>query len=272
MSAPPNTGPHYPPLAAPAQGPRRFAPKMGKMDTPSEHVSLLGRAERYWAESRRPLTSLAFIAPLLVVYEVGVLCWRVRPNGADDFMRRLLDLFGFGQHFLLPGLIVAILLGWHYLSRQPWKLSGGVLSAMAVEAVLLGLWLRAIVFFQNSLALDIGEVVERMKNGFLNAVGFLGAGIYEELLFRLILLSLLAWAFRRAGATPRVSMIAAVLLSSLLFAAAHHVGPYGEWPIRWSRFIFRMVAGIFFSLVYVYRGFGIAAGSHAAYDILVGAL
>ncbi len=30
------------------------------------------------------------------------------------------------------------------------------------------------------------------------------------------------------------------------------------------------MAGVFFSLVYVYRGFGIAAGSHAAYDILVG--
>ena len=73
----------------------------------------------------------------------------------------------------------------------------------------------------------------------------------------------------------RVSMIAAVLLSSLLFAAAHHVGPYGEefhWRAlaSWSIFAFRTLAGIFFSVVYVYRGFGIAAGSHAAYDILVG--
>ncbi len=62
----------------------------------------------------------------------------------------------------------------------------------------------------------------------------------------------------------------AVVLSSLLFAAAHHVGPYGERPILWSRFVFRTLAGVFFSVVYVYRGFGIAAGSHAAYDIMVG--
>ena len=27
---------------------------------------------------------------------------------------------------------------------------------------------------------------------------------------------------------------------------------------------------MFFSVVFIYRGFGIAAGSHAAYDILVG--
>jgi membrane protease YdiL (CAAX protease family) len=238
------------------------------MGTPAEHVPLLHRAERYWVESRRPLASLVFIAPLLVTYEVGVLWLGVRPNGADDFMRRLLDLFGFGQHFLLPGLIVAILLGWHYLSRQSWQLSGGILSAMAVEAILLGLCVRMIVFLQHSIA-AIG-IVESMKSAFRTAVGYVGAGIYEELLFRLILLSLLAWAFRHAGATPRISMVVAVALSSLLFAAAHHVGPYGEWPIVWSHFVFRSVAGVFFSLVYIYRGFGIAAGSHAAYDILAG--
>jgi membrane protease YdiL (CAAX protease family) len=240
---------------------------MGKMESPSEHVPPLRRAERYWVESRRPLASLAFIAPLLAIYEAGVLWLGVRPNGADALMRGLLDLFGFGQHFLLPGLVVGILLGWHYLSRQPWHVSGGILPAMAVESILLGLCVRAIVFLQNSFTLAIGE---SLKNGFQSAVGFLGAGIYEELLFRLILLSLLAWAFRRAGATSRVSMIAAVALSSVLFAAAHHVGPYGEWPIRWSRFTFRTLAGVFFSVVYVYRGFGIAAGCHAAYDILVG--
>ena len=240
---------------------------MGKMGTPSEHTPLGQLAERYWVQSRRPLASLVFIAPLLVTYEVGVLWLGVRPNGADDFMRRLLDLFGFGQHFLLPGLTVGILLGWHYLSRQSWHLSGGILSAMAVESILLGLCVRVIVFLQNSVAaLGIGE---SMKNAFQTAVGYLGAGIYEELLFRLILLSLLIWAFRHAVASPRLGMILAVLLSSLLFSAAHHVGPCGL-PFSAFDFVFRILAGVFFSLVFVYRGFGIAAGSHAAYDILAG--
>jgi membrane protease YdiL (CAAX protease family) len=237
---------------------------MGKMGTPAEHVPLVQRGERYWVESRRPLAGLVFIAPLLVAYEVGVLWLGVVPNGADDLMRRLLDLFGFSQHLLLPGLVVAILLGWQYLSRQPWRLSPGILPAMAAEAIALGLCVRVMLFAQNSVvALGIGEKVQ-------NAVGYLGAGIYEELLFRLILLSLLIWVFRRGGASPCVSMIVAIAVSSLLFSAAHHVGPYGEWPIQWPIFIFRTLAGAFFSLVYVYRGFGIAAGSHAAYDILAG--
>jgi membrane protease YdiL (CAAX protease family) len=237
---------------------------MRKMTTPSEHASLGQLAERYWAESRRPLASLVFIAPLLIVYETGVLLLGAQ-TGADAFMRRLLDLLGFGQHLLLPILMVCILLGWHYLAREPWQLSGGILSAMAVESLMLGLGLRVICFVQNALVvLSLGGQIK-------DAVGFLGAGIYEELLFRLILLSLLAWAFRRAGTTPRVSLIVAVLLSSLLFAAAHHVGPTGE-TLQWSRFVFRTLAGIFFSVVFIYRGFGIAAGSHAAYDILTALL
>ncbi len=170
---------------------------MGKMGTPAEHLPLVHRAERYWLESRRPLASLVFIAPLLIIYEVGILWLGVVPNGADDLLRRLLDLFGFSQHLLLPGLTVAILLGWQYLSRQPWRLSAGTLPGMAAEAILLGLCVRAIDFLQHSLA-AIG-IVESMKNAFQTAVGYLGAGIYEELLFRLILLSLLAWIFRKAG-------------------------------------------------------------------------
>jgi membrane protease YdiL (CAAX protease family) len=240
---------------------------MEKMGTPAEHVPLAARAERYWVESRRPLASLVFIAPLLVIYEVGVLWLGVRPNGAHDLMQRFLDLFGFGQRvlpLLMPGLIVGILLGWHHLSHQPWRLSTRILPIMAIETIVLGACLRAMLFAQNTLiALAIPEKLQ-------NAIGYLGAGIYEELLFRLILLSLLIWLFRRGGASPRVGMIAAIALSSVLFSAAHHVGPYGEWPIQWSHLLFRTLAGVFFALVYIYRGFGIAASSHAAYDILVG--
>lgn len=260
---------HYIAPRTPAQAPRGLAPKMEKMGTPAEHLPLVERAERYWVESRRPLASLVFIAPLLAIYEVGVLWLGVRPNGAHDLMQRFLDLFGFGQdvlRLLLPGLIVAILLGWHHLARQPWRLSAGILPAIAAEAILLGLCVRVLAFTQNLMvALTIREKIQ-------SDIGYLGAGIYEELLFRLILLSLLIWVFRRGGASPRVSMILAIAVSSLLFSAAHHVGPYREWPICWPNFVFRTVAGVFFSLVYVYRGFGIAAGSHAAYDILTGVL
>ncbi len=236
------------------------------MEKLSEHVSLGRRAELYWVESRRPLASLVFIAPLLIVYETGVLLFACQ-TGADTFLRWLLGWLGFSQYFLLPILTVCILLGWHHLAHQPWRLSGSIISAMAVESLILGLCVWGIALVQGALfAASFGET---LKEACRASVGYLGAGIYEELLFRLMLLSLFIWAMRKAGATPRIGAILAVLANGAMFAAAHYVGPYGFQP-DWRSFVFRGIAGVFFAVVFLYRGFGIAAGSHAAFDILVG--
>jgi membrane protease YdiL (CAAX protease family) len=226
-------------------------------------------AEEYWVESRRPLASLVFLAPLLVGYELGVLLLGVQ-NGADAFLAWLLNRLGFSQHFVLPLLTVCLLLGWHHLSRESWRLSGGVLSAMTAESVLLAVCLRLILLLQGVLSVAFQTPIElSIGSQFKLAVGFLGAGIYEELLFRLILLSLVAWGFRRAGTKPWLAMILAAVLTSLVFSAAHYrfISANG-YPFDWFSFMFRFVAGMFFSVVFIYRGFGIAAGSHAAYDIL----
>jgi membrane protease YdiL (CAAX protease family) len=241
---------------------------MRKMATRSEHIPLGQRAETYWVQSRRPLASLVFLAPLLIAYEAGVLLLGAQvQTGTDVFMRWLLGSMGFGQHFLLPVLMVCVLLGWHHISRESWRLSGGIISGMAVECVLLGICLRVIVFLQHVAFQVLREPAVANIGGVLkNLVGFLGAGIYEELLFRLILMSLVAWTMRRAGAKPRASMIVAILVNSVLFSAAHYVG--GGDVFHWFDFLFRFLAGVFFSLLFLFRGFGIAAGSHAAYDIL----
>ena len=102
-------------------------------------------------------------------------------------------------------------------------------------------------------------------------IAFFGAGIYEEVLFRLTLLPLVVWGFRISGLGPRQALVGAVVATSLLFSGAHYIGPHGQvWDI--STFLFCAVAGGFFAVLFVYRGFGIAAGTHAMYDILVGLL
>lgn len=225
--------------------------------------------EGYWAESRRPLAGLVFVAPFLATYELGALLLGVQ-NGADMWMRSLLDLLGFGQHFLLPFLTVGILLGWHYTTRQPWRLSAKLFYGMAAECALLAVCLRLLLQFQGSLFQAVVfptalSVSAKLKD----AVGFLGAGIYEELLFRLILLSATAWGLGRLGMGRWPRMAIAVLATSLMFSAAHYIGPYGD-QFHWFSFLFRFLAGAFFSILFVYRGFGIAAGTHAGYNMLVG--
>ena len=74
--------------------------------------------------------------------------------------------------------------------------------------------------------------------------------------------------------TVVVAAVVSVLLTSLVFAAAHYVGRYGDpvqWAARafWFGFVFRWLAGVFFSILFVCRGFGVTAGAHAGYDILV---
>ncbi len=232
------------------------------------HNPIARLAEGYWAESCRPLASLVFIAPLLLIYEVSAITlsrFDIQIQGSvDHWMRWLLDLMGFGQHFVLPFLTICILLAWQYLSRQPWRMSRGVYWGMVGECLLLASCLRIFSPLLRSifpaLRLSGGD-----KLG--NAVGHFGVGIYEELLFRLILLMVVAWLIRRAGGKPRASMAVAVLLTSVAFSAAHF-GPDG-YSFTWLTFSFLFLAGAFFAVLFIFRGFGIAAGTHAAYNILV---
>jgi membrane protease YdiL (CAAX protease family) len=231
---------------------------------PQSAIARLG--DGYWAESQRPLASLVFVTPLLAAYEAGVLVLgpAAARNGADVWLRTFLELVGFGQYFLLPLLTVSILLGWHYTTRQPWRVARGTLAGMAVESGLLAVCLWLILQLQGAL-LDILSVPGTLGG----LVGYLGAGVYEELLFRLMLLPAVACGVRRLGVAGGPSLVAAAACTSLMFAAAHHVGPNGE-PLDWFIFLFRFLAGLFFCALFIKRGFGIAAGTHAGYDILVG--
>ena len=106
----------------------------------------------YWQQSRRPLASLAFVAPLLLVYELGVLLLGplAMRNGADVWLRQLLDVLGFSQYFLLPLLTIGLLLGWHHVTRQPWRIEPGVLYTMLAESASLAIVLMIIARMQSS--------------------------------------------------------------------------------------------------------------------------
>jgi membrane protease YdiL (CAAX protease family) len=226
--------------------------------------------ETYWELSRTPLTSLVFALPLVLAYEGGVLLLgHGSPrNGADVWLRQLLGLLGFGAYFLLPILTLVGLLAWHHVAHDRWRFRAGVLVGMAAESLLWAFLLIGIARLQESLwplAVEQGPLSDLLAR----FVGFCGAGLYEEVLFRLLLLPAVIWLLERWGQTRFSASLWGVVLTSLLFSGAHYVGPLGDAFALYS-FTFRTLAGIFFSLVFLARGFGIAAGAHAAYDLLVG--
>jgi hypothetical protein len=232
----------------------------------------------YWSTTRRPLPCLAFVLPFLLAYEAGV-AWLGGPSadalraGADAWVRQGLAAFGLTDRWLLPIALVAGLLAWQALDPRDWRFHPAVLSGMAIECLVL-----AVALVGLSKLVDLGfsrlegpEVLATpgSRHPIAPVVGFLGAGLYEEALFRLALVPLLFRALRLVTVPPLPACTLAVTASSLAFSLAHHAGAPGE-AFTWFAFIFRWLAGVFFAWVFVVRGFGVAVGTHTAYDLLVG--
>jgi membrane protease YdiL (CAAX protease family) len=242
-------------------------------DRKSKTPEAEGLWSRYLRQSARPLPALAFVVPLMLVYEVGVV-WLGRDairNGADVLMRQLLDVLGFGQYFLLPVATCAILLAWHHVRRDPWRFSPRVLLGMFVESIVWALVLLAAWRLSGDVQRRLFAAVSEHNGStaeLARLVAYCGAGLYEELLFRLILLSAVMGIIRMAGGTPKATAITAVVVTSLVFAAVHYqpFTPHGD-ALQVSSFLFRFLAGAVFAVLYVRRGFGVATGTHAFYDV-----
>jgi len=244
-------------------------------------MSVTAAQADYWNEARSPLASLCFLLPWLAVYEWGVFAAgvsdpdRVR-NGADFWLRSLLVQAGAAQ-LLLPVLVLGVLLLWHIAARNPWQLQLSTQAGMLAESLLLAASLAAIgrlhdfVFHWGTQFADRSLMTNSLSPPLIRAVSFVGAGVYEEVMFRLLLVPP-AFLFFRMFEFPRtLAAIMAAVATSFLFALAHHVGPQAD-AFHLFSFSFRAAAGLFFACVFFLRGFGITVGCHAAYDLLVGVL
>ncbi|VAX39164.1 hypothetical protein MNBD_PLANCTO02-2723 [hydrothermal vent metagenome] len=246
-------------------------------DDEETHVNKL-KSKEYWFQVREPLTCLAFLAPLLLCYELGV--WQyggTTPNAirnaADCWMRNGLGKLGAGPIWVLPLLLMAILLVWHVVGRYRWEVSGETLVGMFAESLLFAFVLVGIAMGQEHfLNQAISTNSLSVSNGILHhSITFIGAGIYEEVLFRLLLLPVLYGVFRLLQLNKPWAACLSILATSLLFSLAHYVGANGDEFIA-TVFLFRFLAGAAFSALFIFRGFGITVGCHAAYDIIVGVL
>jgi membrane protease YdiL (CAAX protease family) len=233
----------------------------------------------YLRATRHPWPCLLFLLPLLILYEIGVL-WlggahpdTVR-NGADAWLRWGLDHFGLHQLYFAPVFVAFLFIVWSWLRRgdRPGDVFG-VWLGMAIESVVfaLGLWgvSRGLSPLLTRLGIELTVGSPAQERALGQVVTFVGAGIYEEVLFRLLLLTILGQILRLIGVSALFAFLLAAVGSAAFFSAAHNVGPYGEAFDAYV-FLFRTVAGVYFALLFQLRGFGIAVGAHACYDVLVG--
>jgi len=257
--------------------------------------------DSYLERTSRPVYALVFLLPFIIFYELGtifintdVLSQTQVRVVAFVWMQELLRYLGFGGKFLWAApavVVVVILLAYQLVSGKQWWISFTDMLPMAIECVLLAIPLIVLSLFlhtssvpKESVAIDIPALVQcaaeqsaAMQKGptlLADIVTGVGAGIYEELLFRLALICVLMLLFQDVlGWGKNNSIVLAVLVSAALFAAHHHIDFLSGRPNQndifdWAKFTFRTIAGVYFAALFAIRGFGITAGTHAFYDII----
>jgi hypothetical protein len=238
-------------------------------------------AKAYGRASRAPRYSYAFALPLLVIYELLAALLPAGEthgvrNGADVILKSVFyAVFGPWGPLAFGALLVGLFL-WGALrdaraNREPLRAS--FFGWMAAESTVLALLFGVVVGLITARLLGTLHALSLSPLEQLDAptrlMVSLGAGLYEELLFRVILVSGLA-VFGRSvwGLAPRAAGVFAVLVGATIFSAFHYVGAYGD-VFTVQSFVFRLIAGIFFSALYLLRGFGIDAWTHALYDVFL---
>ncbi|MBK8268371.1 MAG: CPBP family intramembrane metalloprotease [Planctomycetes bacterium] len=236
-------------------------------------------SEAYWDVTHRPLQCLVFLLPMVIAYELGMGFFyrntpvEMRPSlAAEELMNWFFSLFG-GTGAYLPGaVLVAVLLVWHIATRNPWRVPGQPLLGMAGESVLLAI---PLLFLHGRLTnlhalFDTGHGTGGGSSPWQEDLLLsIGAGIYEELVFRLIIIGLLNLLLIDICGMKQIAGVAAAVIASSLLFALHHYPPIGS-DSSWSasEFAFRTAAGAYLAAVFVLRGFGLAVGCHTMYDVL----
>lgn len=230
----------------------------------------------YWAASRSHRYSLLFALPLLLLYELLELVAPIRSsggvirNGADVILTGLfVSLLGPRGPLVFMALVIC---GSLWLIWRDRSVGGAfrpaIFPMMFGESLLLALAFGFVVGTATAQLLGLAAGGGTPDSALARLTLSLGAGLYEELLFRVVLVALIANGLSLAGLSRKTSAVIAVIVGALLLSAFHHIGPLGE-PLRVDAFVFRTVAGLAFSALYLTRGFGITAWTHALYDVFV---
>ena len=198
-------------------------------------------------------------------------------NGAAVWLKTLVFAFPNGPLYVAG---IAVLVGIVFLVRDykaglrlrfDYMAYGGAESLFWALVLYVGLgYLAPLIVSPANLAMNAG-VGSRSWLG--DMVMSLGAGFYEELFFRLALVSLLQGAFLFIGKDPNKpgNVVVIVLLTAVFFSLAHFkfiIGEYGD-DFSLYKFFFRTFFGVAMSALLVARGFGVTAWTHALYDVLV---
>ena len=229
----------------------------------------------YFRETNSLLYSYLISLPLLLLYEVLIF---ISQPDADHAVRISVDvwikwLFSyFGNNVLSITLILVAFIGIVILYRERKKLrtlKTRYFIFMLIEAcfytfllaLLLSTFISALFQIMQPMTVESLSALQKIALS-------LGAGLYEELFFRVILVSGLLYIFKYFMSKQWLAYTLAMVVAALIFSWVHYIGALGD-PFALSSFLFRFLFGLALNALYIWRGFGMAAWTHAIYDIMV---
>jgi membrane protease YdiL (CAAX protease family) len=232
------------------------------------------RAPAEESSPRNLLTSLILVFPLFVIYQVGVLFTLPMTNGVDFVTGLLIATF----RLTLPGYLIflaCVVVGFGLtlvLLKRKQSFNGRVLLPVLLESTIYALTMGSLIVLVMTKVLGISPTLAAglPEQGLLTRlVMSVGAGVYEETVFRLGLLSGAIAVFDRLlGMRRWAAVVVAFLVSSVVFSLVHYLPGTNE-NFAFGSFTFRVLAGIMFGALYKLRGFAVAVYTHAFYDIFV---
>lgn len=240
----------------------------------------------YLERTSRPIYAVLFLLPFIIFYELGTIF--INTNVLDQsqvrvvafvWLQRGLETIGLGGKFawIFPPFVVVVILIWMQItSRKNWKFLPGDIVPMVLECILYAVPLIVLSLLLNGSSPANAALLQSpvIHSVLADIVTGIGAGIYEELVFRLVLICLLMILFQDVFKFSHSnSILLAVFVSAALFSAHHHIVFIdGQFKLTetftLSVFLFRTVAGIYFASLFAVRGFAVTAGAHSFYDII----
>lgn len=225
---------------------------------------------QYLNSSKTLHYSLVLTLPAVAIYELGVFFlfrdsfFELR-NSGEVLVRTLFDTLHLQDPLLVSAILglvfIVVMVRGYRIEKKP-GIHANYIVYMLVESMLWGSVIFIGLQLFTQLPLQIMIMTEKLSN--INLA--IGAGVFEELIFRLVIIgALLVILERGVMLKPSFAVPIAILVSATVFAAFHLLMEPYSMPI----FAQRVVGGILLGTLFYLRGYGISVYAHIIYNFLV---
>jgi membrane protease YdiL (CAAX protease family) len=227
-------------------------------------------APDYFRNSSHRFYGAVTALTMLTLYEVFIM-WEAGSglmlrNAPEAWLRNLLNFLGISHYYISFIMLTAALVAVPAFYDSSVRFKGRTILFMILESIVWGAVSGLLI---QLVMIKMFFAAGTMSGSLIGDLGLaIGAGLFEELLFRVLLTTVLIKAAFKTIRIRWVSILVAIVAASFLFSLAHYVGNAADTFSLYS-FLFRFLAGIWFTTLYSVRGFAIVCMSHAFYDIFV---